>query len=249
MGRIVSYNPANNTTWTTIQQVFTESWLPIFGQPQVLRVDPQGPMMSNQADQYASEHGIELQPIPAEAHWQISLVEGAIKTTKGMMETLSAEYPDMPPAELLGRAIWVMNCRDLFKGYAPLQHALGRCPDDHDHLFEPQQVQPVGPELLDDGGFRENHQLRCRAEQVFSEEQAKRRLERAERMGHRRAQTFLPGDLVFYWRNQVPLKEKDDPTRWPFPGSSKSWLPPKPEEMNKENSDRGVWFGCTGLVG
>ena len=58
MGRIVSYNPANNTTWTTIQQVFTESWLPIFGQPQVLRVDPQGPMMSNQADQYASEHGI-----------------------------------------------------------------------------------------------------------------------------------------------------------------------------------------------
>jgi rubredoxin len=135
MGRIVSYNPANNTTWITIQQVFTESWLPIFGQPQVLWVDPQGPMMGSQADQYSSEHGFELQPIPAEARWQIILVDGAIKTTKGMMETLSAEYPDMPPAEHVGRAIWVMNCRDLFKGYAPLQHALGRCPDDHDHLL------------------------------------------------------------------------------------------------------------------
>ena len=96
-------------------QVFTESWLPIFGQPQVLRVDPQGPMMSKHADSYASEHGMELQPIPAEARWQINLVEGAIKTTKGMMETLSGEFPDMPPAELLGRAFWVTNCRDLFK--------------------------------------------------------------------------------------------------------------------------------------
>ena len=27
-------------------------------------------------------------------------------------------------------------------------------------------------------------------------------------MGHRRSQAFLPGDLVYYWRNQVPLKEK-----------------------------------------
>ena len=154
MGRIVSYNPAKNTTWTTSQQVFTESWLPNLGQPQVLRVDPQGPMMSKQADSYASEHGMELQLLPAEARWQISLVEGAIKATKGMMETLSGKFPDMPPAELLGRAIWVMNRRDLFKGDAPLQHALGRGPDEHDHLFESPQVQPLGPELLDDGGFR-----------------------------------------------------------------------------------------------
>ena len=135
-------------------------------------------------------------------------MEGAIKTTKGMLETLAKDYPNIDLTELLGRAIWVANSRVLFRGYAPIQHALGRCPDEHDHLFEEEHVKPVGPELLDDGGFKEDHRLRCKAEQCFSQEQAKRRLERAERMGHRRAQVFLPGDLVYYWRNQVPLKDK-----------------------------------------
>ena len=208
MARVVSYNAANDTKWDVIKKVFEESWIPIFGQPQVLRVDPQGPMVSKNADKYAEERGLELQPIPAEAHWQISIVEGAIKTTKGMLETLARDYSEMEPTELLGRAVWVANSRDLFRGYAPIQHALGKCPDEHDHLFEQDYVKPVGPELLDDGGFREDHKIRCKAEQCFSQEQAKRRLERAERMGHRRAQVFIPGDIVFYWRNQVPLKDK-----------------------------------------
>lgn len=208
MARIVSFNAANDTKWETIKKVFEESWIPIFGQPQVLRVDPQGPMISKQAERYGEERGLEIQPIPAEAHWQIGIVEGAIKTTKGMLETLAKDFPEMNSTELLGRSIWVANSRDLFRGYAPIQHALGRCPDEHDHLFEEEYVKPVGPELLDDGGFREDHKVRCRAEQCFSQEQAKRRIERAERMGHRRAQVFLPGDIVFYWRNQVPLKDK-----------------------------------------
>lgn len=65
MGRIVSYNGANDTKWETMKKVFEESWLPIFGQPKVIRTDPQGPMMSKAAEDYTTSKGIELQPIPA----------------------------------------------------------------------------------------------------------------------------------------------------------------------------------------
>ena len=104
MARVVSYNAANDTKWDVIKKVFEESWIPIFGQPQVLRVDPQGPMVSKNADKYAEERGLELQPIPAEAHWQISIVEGAIKTTKGMLETLARDYSEMELYRTFGQS-------------------------------------------------------------------------------------------------------------------------------------------------
>ena len=105
-----------------------------------------------------------------------------------------------------------------------------------------------GPWTIGWWGIRENHKLRCRAEQVFSEEQAKRRLERAERMGHRRSQTFLPGDLVYYWRNQVPLRRRPPNMLvafWVQQESSQR----RQDEMIKENCDRGVWFGYIERVG
>lgn len=95
--------------------------------------------MSKAADEYQYSG----QPIPAEARWQISLVEGGIKTTKGMMETLVGDYPELELEELLGRAVWVMNSRDLFKGFAPVQHAVGRYAGEHDDLFDDTLVQPV----------------------------------------------------------------------------------------------------------
>ena len=110
--------------------------------------------------------------------------------------------------ELTSRAAWVCNNEEQHKGYSPLQQVLGRAPDEYGRMFENEEVRPIHPSILDDGGFKEDVQMRCRASQAFAEEQAKRRLERGERMGSRATQIFVPGDLVFYWRNQVPLKEK-----------------------------------------
>ena len=74
--------------------------------------------------------------------------------------------------------------------------------------FEDPTIRPVHPSLLDDGGFKEDIQARMTATQEFAEEIAKRRLERAQRSGTRRIVDYVPGDLVYYWRNQVPLKGK-----------------------------------------
>ena len=46
-----------------------------------------------------------------------------------------------------------------------------------------------------------------KAEQTFLEEQHKMRLSRALHSGYRKTQLFQPGELVFYWRNQVPKSQ------------------------------------------
>ena len=47
------------------------------------------------------------------------------------------------------------------------------------------------------------------AEQAFLKDQAEQRLARAQAAGHRPLKSFVPGDLVFYWRRQVAGREKE----------------------------------------
>lgn len=82
IGRILFENSRSQATWNIVQQCFEEHWLATFGKPEVIRVDPEGVWRDEQAEAYCRERGIELSPIPAEAHWQIGIVENAIKSQK-----------------------------------------------------------------------------------------------------------------------------------------------------------------------
>jgi hypothetical protein len=203
VGKVLFEDSRKTATWNDLKTAFEELWLPIFGKPRGVRVDPAGAWLNTQAESYFSQHDILFDHIPAEAHWQISAVEQGIKTVKGIMESLATDFVDMEIRELFARSIWVCNNQEIYKGYSPLQHALGRAPDEHQRMFECDDVKPVLPSVLADGGFQEDATMRCKAEKAFAEEQAKRRLERAARMGHRRAQVYVPGDLVYYWRKQL----------------------------------------------
>ena len=201
-GRAFSGNPRKAGTWEDMKQVFEQVWLPVHGNPATIRVDPAGPWRSNKADAYFAERGIMLDPIPAEAHWQIGIVERGIRSVKAVMDALAPEFPDMTDDELLGRAIWVCNSRDLYRGFSPVQHASGRTPDAEMRMFETTEERPLHCDLFEDGGFGQNIRAMCTAEKAFSDEQSKQRLQRAQAMGHRKTSNYIPGDLVFYWRRQ-----------------------------------------------
>lgn len=205
MTRVANTGKGNRTTWEHIRRILEEQWFSIFGRPQVIRIDPGGPWMSDDADQYFATKGIEYVPIPGESHWQIGIVEGATKTLKGAAEKLVSEFPDMEATEVIVRSTWVCNNEEQYKGYIPMQQVLGRAPDESGRFFEDPTTRPG---YLEDGGFREDIHIRRTASQAFAEEIAKRRLERAERSGHRRLTDYVPGDLVYFWRKQVPLNEK-----------------------------------------
>ena len=99
-------------------EYFEGHWLPSFGKPQILRLDPAGWFRSKTLDQYLAERQIEVQHIPAEAHWQISLAERSIQTLKlkHMMTALTSEHPQMSTSEAFARAVWASNNRDQYLG-------------------------------------------------------------------------------------------------------------------------------------
>eukprot|EP00435_Cladocopium_sp_Y103_P060542 s1303_g22.t1 len=204
VGKILFENSRNQATWPIMKKVFEENWVSVFGLPEELRADPEGVWRSDEAAEYCQERGVILSPIPAEAHWQIGIVEESIKAVKHVLEGLAIEFPNMDISECFSRAIWACNSRDNQHGYSPVQHAMGRKPDEWGRLFEGQvSGHPVHPQQMVGGGFAENIKAMATAEQAFSQYQARARLARAEAAGRRPLKSFMPGDLVFYWRKQV----------------------------------------------
>ena len=151
-------------------QFYQECWKPVFGKPHKLRVDPAGPWRSHLVDDYFSREQVELDVVPAEAHWGISQVERAIQCTKHIMTKLALAEPEITPEEALAEAVRVENEREVVRGYSPAQHALGRSPDEHGRFSN--GVGQVAHETLcenPDGEFQRNHERMRTAEQAFTD--------------------------------------------------------------------------------
>ena len=209
-GKILFQDQSRQASWDLIRRSLEEHWIAHFGQPELIRGDADGAWRNEEADRYCSQRGIQLDFVPAEAHWQVGIVESAIKSTKAVMAALCEEFKDMTMEECFSRAIWACNSRDNHCGYSPLQHATGRAPDEWGRLFESDiKGFPINSQEMLDAGFGANIRAMSIAEQAFLKDQAEQRLARAEAAGKRPLKSFVPGDLVFYWRKQVAGREKE----------------------------------------
>lgn len=181
-----------------------EYWKPLFGPPAVVKMDPAGAFTIEMVDVYLLKNKIFGDLIPAEAHWKLSLVERAFQTTKSVMDKLALEFPEMESREVFFRALWAQNARDQYLGFSPLQHVLGRSPNEQGHLHN-YGCDDI-PTITEHGisaEFGEDMKAMKTAEETFLEEQYKHRIARANASGGRPVKTCKPGDLVFYWRKQV----------------------------------------------
>ena len=184
-------------------QFFQESWKPVFGTPDKIRMDPAGPWRSKEIMDYFDSLKVEVDTIPAESHWQISHVERAIGSVKHVMNMLVRDDPDISPEEAFSEAIRVGNEREVVRGYSPCQHALGRTPDTSGrlHVSALDDVPPVLCENSEGEFHRNMHRMKV-AEQAFSEWVFQDRVGRAKNTRSYKLQEFFPGDLVYVWRVQ-----------------------------------------------
>ena len=88
-------------TWEELQDALNELWIPYFGRPKTLRVDPAGAFLKGEADLYLAEQDIFLDVIPAEAHWRLGIVEHNVKSIKGMLDSLAEEFTEATDKQLL----------------------------------------------------------------------------------------------------------------------------------------------------
>ena len=187
---------------------FRECWVEYFGNPRTLRVDPDGAFRSHELSSYCDANNIFLDIMPGEAHWKLSLCERGIQGVKELLSKMAQDFPDVSFVDLLSEAIRVFNSREQIRGYSPVQHLMGRAPDDEGRFFAAPRA--LTEDLCCEGPREENvrsHQLRQQAEMRFIEWTGQQRLSRAQNSKAKIRPVYHPGDLVYIWRRQVPLKE------------------------------------------
>lgn len=185
--------------------VLKESWIEYFGVPHTLRVDPDGAFRSHEIAEFSTRSGIYLDIIPGEAHWKIGTCEKSVQSTKDLLDKLAGDQEDVSFSDLLSETIRVFNSREVIRGYSPVQHVMGRAPDEYGRLFTTvtkpySELQCEGPR--DDS--ERSHQLRYAAEKNFLDWHNNQRLGRALNSRHRSVTNFSAGDLVYVWRRQLP---------------------------------------------
>ena len=181
-----------------------EGWCQYFGVPQTLRLDPAGAFRSNEVEQFCDRHGVYLDFIPGEAHWKLGTCEQAIQGVKELMTKLTLEEPELSAEAALAEAIRMFNTRDLVRGFSPIQHALGRAPDEVGRCIQTltgQSIEhllpPAGPDHV------ESIDRMRKAEQIHAQWTAQQRINKALNSRGNRQLNYYPGDLVYYWRKQV----------------------------------------------
>ena len=184
-----------------------EAWFEYFGIPHTLRVDPDGAFRSHELSAFCDQNHIFLDMIPGEAHWKNGTCEKGVQGLKELMYKLASDFPDEAFVDLLSEATRVFNSRELVRGFSPIQHVMGRAPDETGRFFP----VPTGwsDDLLCEGATAEHtrcHQLRLEAEKAYLDWSTRQRMTRARNSRGQRVLDFSAGDLVFIWRKQQPHK-------------------------------------------
>lgn len=155
-----------------------EGWIQYFGKPNALRLDPAGAFRSNEVEAFCDAESIFLDFIPAEARWKCGICEQAIRGIKEVMNKLAEEDTNVTPEDALSVAVRTFNGLE------------GR---GHEELIG----NPTGE-------IQEGIERMRAAEQAHPEWIAKEQISRALNSRAQRTNHYQPGDLVYYWRNQLP---------------------------------------------
>ena len=204
VGRMILQGKKKHMSAALFLSTFKEAWISYFGHPSTLRVDPDGALRSHEISEFCDQQRIFLDIIPGEAHWKIGICERSIQTVKHLLEQVAQEHPDTSGEDALAESIRVMNIRELHRGYSPMQHIMGKAPDETGRFFS--DVRPGSPDIVSGEPHHELQktlELQATAEKALIDWTTRQRLSRASNSSHRRKLDYEPGDLVYIWRKQL----------------------------------------------
>ena len=193
----------NVTTAQVIRTVETR-WCQLFGFPETIKLDPEGAFRGLDLADYCSSRGIELGFVPAEYHQGISEAERTIGTIRRKIETfLRAEQ--YAPSRAAAQMVAAHNTLARTSGFSPAQWAFGRDVSITGHSRERDGEVCARSAMADPShAMHEALELRTKAEKAFLEYRARDLASRAMNSKTRSTKHFLPGDIIFYQRFQVP---------------------------------------------
>ncbi|OLP95213.1 Retrovirus-related Pol polyprotein from transposon TNT 1-94 [Symbiodinium microadriaticum] len=132
--------------------------------------------------------------LSGEAHHQIGVCEQAVKGIKEVMGKLCDQNPELTVEEALSTSVNTFNCREVIRGFSPMQHLMGQNPD-LTGRFMAQGEQKSAEKLIENptGEIHRAAQLRAEAEKAHADWNASQRIKRAMNSRTKPSYDYVPG--------------------------------------------------------
>eukprot|EP00435_Cladocopium_sp_Y103_P026045 s2476_g6.t1 len=180
-----------------VLSVFNNIWLSWAGMPEYVRVDRDGAFEGSFYEHLVS-CGIDVDAIPAEAHWQAGDVESYNRAFRNVANRIIDEHQltGWADMQLLGSQVGAsLNDKVRMSGASPNQWVFGKNP------AIPGDLLNMDGKLRDEQ-LRHRQQVRARADALISEYRVQEALQKAVNRQSRPPRTrYEPGELVAFWRN------------------------------------------------
>ena len=183
------------------------AWIKHFGVPKIIRIDEAKGWSATLIREWCSDHGVELEIAPAEAHSWLGAVERRHQVVRRSLELYMDDRQDRSKHGLREAAIFVpgqINLLSSVRGFSPAQWVLGKTPANSFSLTG-EIFNPAAPDDDDDvGAFASNQKRRTAAQVAFLKADTDLRLRRAMNRNYRETDQDVPkvGQKVFFWRIQ-----------------------------------------------
>ena len=116
-------------TWPMVRAAFLSRWLPYYGRPQLIRLDPADAFRAIEFKKNMESFGLNVDRQPGEAHWRMGICERLIQLHKTTCGGLGRAHPDMTFSELHDMGAWCHNHSYNHKGFTPGQLLGGATPE------------------------------------------------------------------------------------------------------------------------
>ncbi|CAK0825150.1 unnamed protein product [Prorocentrum cordatum] len=213
---IISTTAVRSITGEESLRCFSQGWVSWAGPPKVLYYDAAKGHITQRFAEIGEEYNILMRPVPAAAPQLKGRVERAIDFFKDHFQRLNR---DVQLTKSDDPSVWTSviasTCNNHVRrnGFTPYQYVLGRSPHVPASLVEAmegdQRQLAVQSAALFEDGPRRAEQIRAAANRAFFELDSDDAARRATVDRNRPPRgPFVPGQLVFYWREVQHVKSK-----------------------------------------
>ena len=212
-----SYNifyPSKSRVPEEVFELFCDVWSSWAGFPEYIHVDKDGAFEGFFAERMQAL-GVDMDAIPAEAHWQAGSVEAYNRAFRYAAEKLIDEKQlsgDLEMKILAASVSASMNEKIRTCGCSPNEWLFGRHPRNPWDLLSVDGKVEALQGLDTEAELRRRQQIRALADQKIDEFATNDSLRKAIlRQGRPTRQSYEPGELVAFWR--APKVRRDAKTR------------------------------------
>lgn len=225
LDRATSYHvvtPLSNHSPKELYVTFRDNWITWAGPPNQITVDREGGFAGDDFWDQVGKAGSLTLSIAGTAHWQAGKIERHNQMAKDILQNVinhTQAKGEEAMKELAIEVSYAKNSLVREHGWSPVTLVFGKEPRVFGELIGQGNPITYHPDVGTPGSeVARRMRFRYHAKMEYIKAQAKQMLGRAVHARTRKIPTPRVGQRVFFWREDVPKKNRQKGTKWQGPG-------------------------------